>query len=243
MVGGRHWCTYRKYNTLCGARWERLMSVVAISTVLNDLLIFARRLTGLDRHARVFNRYYLNNAWIGGGSGSGSTAENTTAYREFLASFLRQFEIKSVVDLGCGDWQFSRLIDWTGIDYLGIDVSKVVLQNTKKFTNPNVRFANMDALSGDLPAADLLLVKDVIQHWSNSDIAHLIPVLNRYKYALITNTSHKNTTRINENIRPGACRPVDLSAEPFNVNGSFVLEFYAGEPKTTFFWRRETGSG
>jgi len=213
--------------------------MVAISTVLNDLLIFVRRLTGLDSHARVFNKYYSTNAWIGGGSGSGSTAENTIAYREFLSSFLRQFEIKSVVDLGCGDWQFSRLIDWSGIDYLGIDVSEIVLKNTKTFTGSNVRFANMDALSGDLPAADLLIVKDVIQHWSNSDIAHLIPALKRYKYALITNTSHKNTKRINENIRPGACRPVDLSAEPFNVDGSFVLAFHAGEPKTTFLWQRD----
>jgi len=215
------------------------MSAVTISTRLNDLLIFARRLTGLDRHARVFNKYYLTNAWIGGGSGSGSTPENTVAYREFLASFLRQYEIRSVVDLGCGDWQFSRLIDWTGIDYLGIDVSEVVLKNTKKFTTSNVHFANMDALSGDLPAADLLLVKDVIQHWSNSDIARFIPVLKRYKFALITNTSHKNIKRINENIRPGACRPVDLSAEPFNVDGSFILDFHAGEPKTTFLWQRD----
>ena len=213
--------------------------MTTISSTLNDLMIFARRLTGLDGHARVFNKYYVNNAWIGGGSGSGSTAENTVAYREFLASFLRQYEIKSVVDLGCGDWQFSRLIDWTGIDYLGIDVSEVVLKNTKRFTSSNVRFANMDGLSDDLPKADLLIVKDVIQHWSNSDIAHFVPVLKRFKFALITNTSHRNTQKNNENIRAGACRPVDLSAKPFNVDGSFVLEFFAGEPKSTFLWQRD----
>ena len=33
------------------------------------------------------------------------------------------------VDVGCGDWQFSRLIDWSGIDRRGIDVSWALIKN------------------------------------------------------------------------------------------------------------------
>ena len=210
-----------------------------LSKGVNDLGILTRRLVGLDDHARVFNKYYQTNAWIGGGSGTGSTSENTIVYREFLSSFLRDNQIKSVVDLGCGDWQFSQLLDWSGIQYLGIDVSSVVLINTRQFTRPNINFAELDGSSNDLPGADLLIVKDVIQHWSNADILHLLPVLKKFRFALITNTSHKNLKRLNANIRPGGCRPVDLSISPFNINGKYVLEFHGGDPKTTFLWRRD----
>src|SRR5258708_3166902 len=117
---------------------------MTISQQLRELAAAGRRLLGIDEHARVFNRYYRSDAWIGGGSGSGSTPSVTAPYRDFLTSFLRENNIRSVVDLGCGDWQFSRLIDWSGIDYLGVDVSGVVLENTSKFAKPGIRFLELN---------------------------------------------------------------------------------------------------
>jgi hypothetical protein len=68
-----------------------------------------------------FEYIYAANIW-GHGSGGGSSPINTRGYRRFLQNFLRKNNIKSVVDLGCGDWQFSHLIDWKGIRYSGFDV-------------------------------------------------------------------------------------------------------------------------
>lgn len=209
-----------------------------MSVLLADFVGRCRRLLGLDSHKRVFNRYYSRDTWIGGGSGTGSTIENTVAYRVLLSSFLRDNQVASAVDLGCGDWQFSRHVDWTGVDYLGVDVSSVVLENTAKFTRPGVRFLELDASAGDLPSADLLIAKDVLQHWSNADIAHFLPSLRKFKYALITNGSDKTARTTNSDIKAGECRPVDLSVAPFGLSGEVVLEYVADEPKTVFLWRR-----
>jgi SAM-dependent methyltransferase len=211
---------------------------VTVSEKFRNLARIGRRLAGVDEHARVFNRHYMTNAWIGGGSGTGSTPEVTASYRDFLSKFLKENKIKSVVDLGCGDWQFSQLIDWTGIDYLGVDVSGVVLENTKRFTKPGIRFLELNGTSGSLPGGDLLILKDVIQHWSNADVKAFLPNLSKFKYALITNGSHSGSNRTNSDDKVGGCRPVDLIADPFNVRGDYIFEFQADEPKITFLWTR-----
>jgi SAM-dependent methyltransferase len=210
---------------------------MGMSENIKNLARIGRRLAGVDEHARVFNRYYKSDAWIGGGSGSGSTPEVTAPYRDFLSRFLRDHNIKSVVDLGCGDWQFSKLIDWSRIDYLGVDVSRTVLDNTRKFAKPGIRFIELNGTSSSLPGADLLIMKDVMQHWSNEDIEQFLLNLPKFQYALITNGSHKGSDRTNSQTQTGGCRPVDLTATPFNVRGDYVLEFQADEPKILFSWR------
>jgi SAM-dependent methyltransferase len=205
---------------------------------LREVAAAGRRMVGIDEHARVFNKHYRKDAWIGGGSGSGSTPEFTISYREFLADFLKKRSIRSVVDLGCGDWQFSRLIDWSGINYTGIDVSTIARKNIKMFAKPGIRFIEMNGASPDLPTADLLIMKDVIQHWSNEDIEKFLPNLPKFKYALITNGSHKGSGETNLPSRAGGCRPVDLTAAPFALRGEYVFEFQADEPKITFLWRK-----
>jgi hypothetical protein len=53
---------------------------------------------------RAFSKAYRDDHWQGG-SGRGSTPKNTAEYREFIECFLRERKIRSVVDIGCGDWR------------------------------------------------------------------------------------------------------------------------------------------
>jgi hypothetical protein len=96
----------------------------------------------------------------------------------------------------------------------------------------------MNGVTGDVPGADLVILKDVIQHWTNDDVHRFIPNLSKFKYALITNGSHKGSDRINLESAIGSCRPVDLTVAPFNLPGQYVFEFMADEPKITFLWSR-----
>ena len=59
--------------------------------------------------AGVFDEIYDKDLWEGG-SGGGSTIANTVAYRAMLEGFLRDKKISSVLDVGCGDWQFSKVV-------------------------------------------------------------------------------------------------------------------------------------
>src|SRR5689334_18951608 len=67
----------------------------------------------------VFTDLYNSSHWgsdeNGGTSGEGSMLETTVEYREFLQDFLKTNQIQTVIDVGCGDWQFSRTLDWSGI--------------------------------------------------------------------------------------------------------------------------------
>jgi FkbM family methyltransferase len=176
-------------------------------------------------HAQIFDFIYAADLWEGG-SGAGSKPQATELYRAFLRDFMVKNGIRSVVDAGCGDWQSSQLIDWSGIDYLGIDVSSVALTNTKRFSKEGVRFIEGDARTINLPEADLLILKDVLQHWSNADIMEIIPKLRRFRYCLITNGATEQVrAHVNRDMPAGGYRPIDLSQPPFSVPGSFVLSY------------------
>ena len=101
-----------------------------------------------------------------------------------------------------------------------------------------MRFFHADATRAPLPAADLLLVKDVLQHWSNADIAAFLPQLSKYKSALITGSFPPHALAyVNRDMPAGAnFRPVDPGKNPFNLPGGFVLSFAAGDRKLVFLW-------
>jgi SAM-dependent methyltransferase len=194
----------------------------------------------MPTHSEVFDTIYRDGVWRGG-SGPGSREDVTRVYRDYLQYFMRVNRVTSVVDLGCGDWEISRHMDWTGINYTGVDVSAVVLQSTQKFTRDGVRFLRADAMVDPLPYADLLIAKDVLQHWPNADILSFLPQLTKYRLALITNAwAPPGVGRRNENIQLGDWRAINLADAPFNLPGCFVFAFRAFEQKGVFLWMRSS---
>jgi SAM-dependent methyltransferase len=86
-----------------------------------------------DERTEAFRRHYesSDSQW-GGHSGDGSLPYWTIEYRTFLERFLHMNNIRSVVDIGCGDWQFSRFINWGNIRYVGLDVVPSVVDANQK---------------------------------------------------------------------------------------------------------------
>lgn len=186
--------------------------------------------------SRVFQKIYTQNRWLFG-SGEGSLPAVAKPYREFLQQFLREKKIQSVVDIGCGDWQFSRLIDWNGIQYLGLDaVPEVIQENQRRFSSESISFAVMNVVEETSPPADLVLVKDVFQHWPNDAIKAWLPNVKSYHYALITNDADERT---NVDIAFGEHRAVDIALPPFNFPVEPVLE-YSGVDVSGKPWRKVT---
>ena len=137
-------------------------------------------------------------------------------YVAFLQAFFKENGIKSVVDCGCGDWQFSRNIDFTDIDYKGFDVANFVIErNLAAFARENVNFFLYDGDFRALPSADLLICKDVLQHLPNAKIQDFISILDRFKFALITNDI---ADEVNADIAAGNYRALDLRKEPFGLD-------------------------
>jgi 2-polyprenyl-3-methyl-5-hydroxy-6-metoxy-1,4-benzoquinol methylase len=180
----------------------------------------------------TFNRIYAEGTWgkdiAGKGtSGSGSTLEITQEYRAYIEEFIKKHAIESVIDAGSGDWSFSAAIDWGDASYLGIDIASDVIEAVRKnHEKGKIKFQVGD-ITEDLPAADLLISKDVLQHLSNQLIRKFIKNNLRngkYKWAILTN----NRASENQDISAGGYRGIDLAAPPFQVRGLIDLPIRFG---------------
>lgn len=172
-----------------------------------------------------FEKIYEQNEWHYG-SGEGSLIIYTRSYINFLQNFFVENHIKSVVDFGCGDWQFSQYIDWSGIRYYGCDLVESIIDNNKKlYSQPNISFHLLNGSDDELPNADLFIAKDVLQHWSNNSIKAFIPALAKYPLSLITNCINPRGLTDNHDIADGEFRPLDLRLPPFNLKAVEVHSF------------------
>src|SRR5262245_46215747 len=181
----------------------------------------------------TFNRNYDEGTWgkdvAGKGtSGTGSTLEATREYRVYVEDFMKKHSVKSVVDAGCGDWSFSSAIDWGDASYLGIDIaSDVIAAVRNKYEKGRIKFQVGD-ITDELPAADLLISKDVLQHLSNELVHKFIRNnLRKSKYRWVILTNDRGSE--NRDIASGGYRAIDLTVPPFEVRGLVDLPIKFGD--------------
>ncbi len=139
----------------------------------------------------VFRDIYARNEWGGARgafySGTGSEESQATAYAEAVRKFVLDRGIKSIVDLGCGDYRVGRMLRSTGVHYSGVDiVPELIERNRALFADQDTAFLCRDLLDEELPDGELCLVRQVLQHLSNAEIAKAVGRLSRYHYVLIT---------------------------------------------------------
>ena len=184
----------------------------------------------------TFNRIYAEGAWgkdvAGKGtSGTGSTLEITREYRAYVEDFMKTHNVKSVVDAGCGDWSFSSAIEWGDASYLGVDIASDVIATVRnKYEKGRITFQVGD-ITDELPAADLLISKDVLQHLSNKLVHKFIRNnLRKGKYKWVILTNDRGTS--NRDVASGGYRAIDLAAPPFEVRGLVDLPIKFGNETT-----------
>ena len=216
---------------------KKPLRVAAAAAAALLLLYFAIDAVGRQSPlTKTFNRIYSEGVWgrdVGGKgtSGSGSTLEITREYRAYLEDFIRKHRVRSIVDAGCGDWSFSSAIDWGGATYLGVDIASDVIEaNRSKYQKRGVTFQVGD-ITAELPPADLLISKDVLQHLPDA-LVHKFITNNlkkgKYKWVLLTNDRGIGNT----DIVAGGYRAIDLSAPPFKVTGLVDLPIKFGDEVT-----------
>jgi len=142
-----------------------------------------------------FTEIYVKKKWGSrgkngkGSSGTGSNnSPDTKWYIDLLMKHIEETGSKSICDLGCGDWEFSKTIDWQGLHYTGIDCVKSVIEdNIKNYEKDNIKFLHGDA--GQIPVGyDLVILKDVIQHWTDDKIKEILPqIIDNNKFVLLGN--------------------------------------------------------
>ncbi len=154
--------------------------------------------------ATVFEEVYAKRGWADDGSafhsGPGSIGIASELYGRTISRFISEHQIRSVVDLGCGDFRVAQLFVSDSIDYTGIDiVAPLIAHNEARFASNNVRFLCLDITSDELPKADLCLLREVLQHLSNQEIAVILEQARKYRYVIYTDYQPAAAAKVGPN--------------------------------------------
>jgi SAM-dependent methyltransferase len=165
-------------------------------------------------------------------------SEKQKHYAVAVNIFIATTKIKSVVELGCGDFRVGRMIARSGVRYTGVDGEEsVIARNRELYQKRKVRFYARDVIQDELPDGDLCLVGELFQHLSNSEIRlALLKLRKKYKYIVVTDyqppydklipnrdLSHDRSTRIHRD------SGLDLRKPPFNMQNVGILGIYPVE--------------
>lgn len=173
--------------------------------------------------AEIFEDIYRNNRWGSSESrsGSGSELRTTETLREELPKLLRYLNVKAMLDLPCGDYNWMSEVDLSGIIYRGADiVDDLIYDNRNKF--PGVSFHTLDALEYQLPEFDLILMRDMLVHFPYTDIWKCLRNMKASGSRLLMTTTFTGL-RENRDIKMGGWRPLNLMIEPFNLRPVALL--------------------
>jgi hypothetical protein len=161
-----------------------------------------------------------NNEYHGSSGGGSDISFNIDTYVPFLKKFIKENNIKSVVDLGCGDFRCGPFIyEDLNVVYTGYDVyKKVVDYNSKQHDLPKYTFKHLDFCNKkeEIISGDLCIIKDVIQHWCLADIYTFLDYLvysKKFKYILLVNCCNQisdDTDILNGGGRPLSCNFLPL---------------------------------
>ena len=148
------------------------------------------------------------------------------AIREFFKSL--KYDLK-ILDLGCGDFYIhSDLVNLSN-DYIAVDiVPELIEYNKKKYSNLKVSFLNLDITKNSLPDANIVLIREVLQHLSNKNINNVLENIkkNNYKHIILTEVLPLDNNFIaNKDFIDGPHTRmsfldsgIDITKKPFNFN-------------------------
>lgn len=167
----------------------------------------------------TFTEIFVRNLWGCDQTRSGPTAtlERTRELRELFPELLRSLGIESILDVGCGDWNWMRTVDLTGVNYLGVDIVTTLVESLQQsHTADTVNFQKMDVLREPPETADLWLARDLLCVLDYAGIhAFFEKFLESKSLYLAVTTVETNAE--NADSVPGICRMLDLFQQPFQI--------------------------
>ena len=203
----------------------------------------------------VMNQIYDMNLWGGDEfdfySGAGShDPKIINPYLNVLIGFFESHNTPLLVcDLGCGDFNIGKHLTKYSKKYMAIDiVENLIDRNKKLYKDHNLEFQCLDIIEDELPPADCIILRQVLQHLSNKDIEKVIEKIAVYKYIILTehlplgNFVPNKDIISGQGIRLKQNSGVNILEWPFNLKikdqkqlGEHILEGKKGRIVTTLF--------
>ena len=160
-------------------------------------------------------------------SGAGSTVEVTKKVREIIVDTVKQYDIKTMLDIPCGDFTWMPLTIENfpdDVQYIGGDIVPFLVERNGR-NYPQYTFKVIDFVKDDLPECDLIFCRDALQHLAIADIKQALENFSRSgaKYLLTTIHLRRSVWQNKQDCRIGSCRDRNLLIEPFNLGDPLVI--------------------
>lgn len=167
-------------------------------------------------------------------SGRGSCTDTTEDIRQHLPLIFEKYNIKSITDSPCGDWNWMKLVNLKNIDYIGYDVVKEIIQkNIINFKTNNIHFELKNIIQENIKKSDLIICRDFTFHISNNDVLTLLNNFKKSGFKYLLSTSFEDI-EINNDISTDSggygFRKLNLMKHPFNLN-DYLYGFLETHPE------------
>lgn len=201
------------------------------------------RLFLLRSRKNQFTQIYRKGGFRGPGatcSGVGSEFVNTVIIRQAIPNILLRYQIKSMLDIPCGDLFWMQRVDLGTTKYIGADiVTELIQRNEKIYANGNKKFLVLDLCRDPLPQVGLILCRDCLGHLRLKDAVKAVNNIKRSGSTFLLITTYSEVTK-NVELGPNFFRPLNLCKPPFSfpIPLGLINEMYIEkEDRCLGLWR------
>jgi len=173
-----------------------------------------------------FRYYYDKGVWKNDETHSGPDSRmiRTEHLRNELPSLLLRFNISTLLDLPCGDFNWMQHVDLGSARYTGADVvEKLVESNSRNFSSDKISFSMMDILKDAIPRYDLIICRDCLVHFSFKDIFTALKGIKASGSEFLLTTTFTSPDMHNYDIMTGEWRPINLELPPFSFPAPLLI--------------------
>lgn len=166
----------------------------------------------------IFSGIYRKKVWQDSESvsGRGSTLARTAAVMSQLPLLLRDFHAETLLDAGCGDFNWMRHTELGAVGYIGADVvPELIARNRRLYGSEKRTFVVLDVTKDELPRADVILCRDCLIHLSFGRARAAVARFKESGSGYLLATTH-TTVQENTDADDGAWRSLNLQLPPFN---------------------------
>lgn len=186
----------------------------------------------MDNLKDKFTATYKNNSWGSQESFSGGGSEWNFAqyYAENFLSIIKKYNIKSIFDTSCGDWNWMNEIKDKLPNYIGNDIVEDLIKvNKEKYESETIKFVCGDMIESlkIQKNIDLVVCRHTLEHLPTDYIINFLNILkNNTKYALITSGNWHGNELLNINFDGRAARTINLDMDVFkSILGEPIEKF------------------
>ena len=190
----------------------------------------------------TFTNIYEENKWAMGQteskSGLGSTLNFAMSISNNLLQVIHDYNIKTMIDTSCGDWNWMKRIQPNLCNYIGIDIVESIIDtNQKNYSDSKTAFICTDFLSflklQPDNSIDLVFCRHTCEHLPIDYILEFFVECKRVsKFLLLTTKRTSSDEPCNQELSFPSCtyRPINLDMPPFDslLTPYFVQKIYDG---------------